>query len=169
MSPSNNKPSLATSAFHLLDSFVELYLSSVIKPFVSLHEVFYSGLNNVLRKCLDDHQQRIPVWFTANFITYVRTALVLPTLILLAWHHQVLPALIVILVDFGDFLDGVVARYWADVRKKNEQQTSSSSKKDKKQESKKGTTAPTGGRSSPTDSDEDSFGAYYFLSWSFAL
>jgi CDP-alcohol phosphatidyltransferase len=169
MSRTNKKSQqdlLWTSAFHLIDTFVELYLSSVIKPFVSLHEVFYSGLNNVLRKCLDDNQSRIPAWFTANFITYFRTALVLPTLILLAWHHQVLPALIVILVDFGDFLDGVVARYWADVRKKNEQPKKttmttleSSSKKDNKKETAKKTTTAAG-RSSPTDSDEDSFGAY---------
>jgi hypothetical protein len=82
MSRTNKKSQqdlLWTSAFHLIDTFVELYLSSVIKPFVSLHEVFYSGLNNVLRKCLDDNQSRIPAWFTANFITYFRTALVLPT------------------------------------------------------------------------------------------
>ena len=163
MSPSKRKSTalqhadLGTSAFHLIDTFVELYLSSVIKPFVALHEVFYSGLNTVLRKCLEDHKDRIPVWFTANFITYFRTALVIPTLILLAWQHQVLPALIVILVDFGDFLDGVVARYWVDVR--NEQKKALESKKDKKEVSKKGT-ATTTGRSSPTDSDEDGFGMY---------
>lgn len=155
--------------FRLIDTFVELYLSSVIKPFLKLHEVFYSGLNKVLRKCLDDHKQKIPIWFTANFITYFRTILVIPTLLLLAWKHQILPAIIVIAVDFGDLLDGVVARYWVDVR--NEQRMNKllgveQSSKDKKETNIK---EGGGGTVSPTDSDEDSFGTYGDTSFSCIL
>lgn len=136
---------IALKLFALVDSIVELYLSSVVKPFVSLHEKFYSGLNKVLRKLLDDNKSKIPDWFTANFITYLRTGFVIPTLLLLAWGHSLVPSLIVILVDFGDFLDGVVARYWVDVKKEREKEEAS---KDK------GSSRPV----SPT-SDDDSFGA----------
>jgi len=135
---------LLTTAFDLVDAVVEIYLRSVIKPFLSLHETFYSSLNQVLRKLLDDYERHIPVWFTANFITYVRTILVLPTLLLLAWGHTILPAIIIVSVDFGDFLDGVVARYWVDVRKK---QAAAADSKDKRS-------------ASPTGSDHDSFGTY---------
>lgn len=132
--------------FALVDSIVELYLGTVIKPFLSLHETFYAALNKTLRKLLDDNKSKIADWFTANFITYARTVLVVPTLLLLAWGHTFLPSFIVVLVDFGDFLDGVVARYWVDIKKEREQEEAS---KDK------GGSRPT----SPT-SDDDSFGAY---------
>jgi len=107
--------------FVLIDSVVELYLGKFIKPFLSLHEKFYNALNKTLRGLLDDNKSEIAEWFTANFITYLRTIFVIPTLLLLAWGHTVLPSLIVILVDFGDFLDGVVARFWSDVKKEKEE------------------------------------------------
>lgn len=129
--------------FSLVDSIVELYLGTIIKPFLGFHETFYAGLNKTLRKLLDDNKDKIADWFTANFITYVRTVLVIPTLVLLSGNHQILPAIIVILVDFGDFLDGVVARYWVDVKKEREQEEVS---KDK------------GPRPSSPTSDDDSFG-----------
>ena len=46
----------------------------------------------------------------------------IPTLLLLAMDYTFLPSLIVIAVDFGDFLDGVVARFWVDVRKDKEKE-----------------------------------------------
>jgi hypothetical protein len=131
--------------FALVDSIVELYLGTVIKPFLSLHEIFYSALNNTLRKLLDDNKSKIGDWFTANFITYLRTVLVVPTLLLLAWGHTILPSFLVILVDFGDFLDGVVARFWVDVRKEREEAS-----KDNPSTSV-----------SPATSDDESFGMYY--------
>lgn len=134
---------IAIKLFALVDSIVELYLGTVIKPFLSLHEKFYSALNKTLRKLLDDNKSKIADWFTANFITYARTVLVVPTLLLLAWGHTLLPSFIVILVDFGDFLDGVVARYWVDIKQERELEEAS---KDK------GSSRPT----SPT-SDDDSF------------
>lgn len=106
---------LVSTVFDLIDAVVEIYLSSVIKPFLKLHETFYSRMNQALRKVLDDNN--IPEWFTANFITYARTVLVVPTVLLLAWDYYVLSAVICVGVDFGDFLDGVVARYWVDIKK----------------------------------------------------
>lgn len=106
--------------FDIIDSVVELYLASIIKPFVKLHEKFYSRINTTLRSALDKNKKRIPKWFTANLITYGRTLMIIPCLLLLAWGHVILPSLIVILVDFGDFFDGVVARYWADIKKEKE-------------------------------------------------
>lgn len=135
---------IAIKLFALVDSIVELYLSTVVKPFLSLHEKFYSAFNAVLRKLLDDNRSKIADWFTANFITYVRTVMVIPTLLFLAWGHRILPSFIVILVDFADFLDGVVARYWVDIKKEREKEDTG---KDKC------ASRPT----SPT-SDDDSFG-----------
>jgi hypothetical protein len=137
------KKDLVSTVIDLVDVVVEIYLSSIIKPFLKIHERFYASLNSVLRGLLDDHKKSIPVWFTANFITYARTVLVFPTIVLLAWGHTVLPAIVVVLVDFGDFLDGVVARYWVDVRKED---AAAAESKDKSRSA------------SPTNSDNDSFG-----------
>lgn len=137
---------LAATVFALVDTFVESYLGTVIKPFLALHEVFYSSLNKTLRSILDDKKDKIPLWFTANFITYLRTWLVIPCLLLLAWGQTLLPSLIVILVDFGDFLDGVVARFWIDVKKEQEEVMAS---KDRP--------------SSPTASDDGSFGRCHLI------
>ena len=137
--------------FALIDSIVELYLAKLIKPFLQFHETFYNALNKTLRKVLDDNKAKIPDWFTANFITYVRTVVVIPTLLLLAWGYTVLPSLLVILVDFGDFLDGVVARFWVDVKKEKEEALAA---KDKK-------ASPS---SSPTHSDDESFGEFVNIS-----
>lgn len=126
--------------FALIDSVVELYLGTFIKPFLSLHETFYDALNKTLRKLLDDNRGTIPDWFTANFITYARTVLVVPTLLVLAWDYTFLPSFLVIFVDFGDFLDGVVARFWIDIRNEIEEKLSEKEK------------AP-----SPTNSDDESY------------
>jgi len=100
--------------FDTVNMAVEQYLAHVIKPFLTLHEKFYKALNSVLRTFLDDNSDNIPKWFTANAITYVRTWMVIPNLLLLVHGYNFLPFLIVLGVDFGDFLDGVVARYWVD-------------------------------------------------------
>ena len=119
--PKPSFPGLNEDAIHkffgLIDSTVECYLGGFIKPFIALHEKYYGEFNVFLRGLLDDNKANIPDWFMANFITYLRTVVVIPTLLLLAWGHTLLPALLVVLVDFGDFLDGVVARFWVDVRK----------------------------------------------------
>jgi len=140
---------LLVTIFDLIDAVVELYLGRVIRPFVKVHEKFYSGLNVVLRSALDNNP--VPSWFTANFITYFRTALVVPTLLLVANRHCVAAAAICIAVDFGDFLDGVVARYWVDEKKKLQQASEKEQADDKDKLLRSG---------SPATSDEDSFGTY---------
>ena len=127
--------------FALIDSTVELYLGTIIKPFLSLHETFYTALNKALRKVLDDNRAKISDWFTANWITYARTVLVVPTILLLSWGYTFLPSFLVIFVDFGDFLDGVVARFWVDVKKEIEETLSENEK-----------------QPSPTNSDDESYG-----------
>jgi len=98
----------------IINFIVELYLSSVIKAFLCFHDKFYSWLNTTIRNLLDENSDKIPKWFTANFITYARTWLVVPCVILMTKGFVVVPSLILIAVDFGDFLDGVVARYWVE-------------------------------------------------------
>ena len=131
----------------LVDVIVELYLGNIIKPFLTLHEKFYSALNSTLRSVLDSNKHKIPDWFTANWITYARTLLAIPCVLLLSWGHTLLPSFIVILVDFGDFLDGVVARYWIDVKREREEVLSKKGDK------------PRSRSVSPVNSDDDSFGA----------
>ncbi|CAB9519469.1 expressed unknown protein [Seminavis robusta] len=111
---------LAT-VFQLVDSVVEVYLSTVIQPFLKFHEIFYNQLNVVLRTFMDTNKDKIPDWCTANFITYARTVLVVPCMIFISWGWYLLPSLIVLLVDFGDFLDGVAARFWIDVLKERQE------------------------------------------------
>lgn len=112
-----SKSTLLLDLFGILNAIVELYLTSIIKPFLTLHEKFYKQLNAVIRSFLDTHSEQIPEWFTANFITYARTVLVIPCVMMLVNNWLVIPSLMVLLVDFGDFLDGVVARYWVDKKK----------------------------------------------------
>jgi phosphatidylglycerophosphate synthase len=113
----------------VIDPIVELYLSQVIAPFLHYHEIFYTWLNQTLRTMMDDHTKHIPSWFTANFITYMRTLLIYPTLLILAsGQYYFIAASLVVLADFGDFLDGVVARYWVDVNKNTKNQSSQDTK-----------------------------------------
>lgn len=139
---------LLRTVMDLVEVIVELYLGNVIKPFLTLHEKFYSALNATLRSLLDKNMEKIPDWFTANFITYARTFLVIPTIVLLSWGHTLLPSVIALLVDFGDFLDGVVARFWIDIKRGREEELS---KKDEKSRSRS---------VSPVSSDDDSFGTF---------
>lgn len=101
----------------ILNVTVEAYLSHVIKPFLTLHEKFYVSLNRSIRNFLDENTDKVPTWFTANFITYIRTIAVVPVVTLLVNGYKFLPGLLILAVDFGDFLDGVVARYWFDRKK----------------------------------------------------
>ena len=109
--------SLLQSLISLTNICVEAYLSLIIAPMLILHERFYSRLNQYLteliRRCDDVNQ--LPRWFTANFVTYTRTVLIVPTLVLLSYKCFALASIVIVLVDFGDFLDGVLARYWNSV------------------------------------------------------
>lgn len=146
--PPSSGGQLAT-LLSLGDGIIELYLSKFIAPFLKYHEIFYNQLNAVLRGVMDEKKAQIPDWFTANFITYARTVLVFPCLIFLSWGWYLVPSLIVILVDFGDFLDGVAARFWIDVLRERQEEL------DKKDDKKK----PYTQAMSPASSDA-SFGEY---------
>jgi phosphatidylglycerophosphate synthase len=108
-------PSILDIVVGIVNSIVEFYLVHVIKPFLQLHDTFYKWLNSSTRSILDDNAEKIPTWFTANFITYVRTIFVVPCVMLIVKGHLFAPSLIILAVDYGDFLDGVVARYWVDI------------------------------------------------------
>lgn len=120
MSTNTEEPGLVGIIYDIINAIVEFYLARVIKPFLTLHEKFYNALNKAIRSTLDNNSEVIPKWFTANFITYVRTVTVVPCLLLMVSGHTVIPSIIVLLVDFGDFLDGVVARYWVDIKKNDD-------------------------------------------------
>mmetsp|Transcript_5157 Transcript_5157/g.6668 ORF Transcript_5157/g.6668 Transcript_5157/m.6668 type:complete len:395 (+) Transcript_5157:198-1382(+) len=123
MTQNEKEQGLKNIIFEMLNFIVELYLAHVIKPFLTLHEKIYSWLNATIRSVLDDNSEKIPKWFTANFITYVRTLFVVPCVILMVKGHVLLPSIIVLSVDFGDFLDGVVARYWVDIHSNEDLET----------------------------------------------
>jgi hypothetical protein len=113
----DNNNAFMTEVFSILNAIVEIYLTTAIKPFLTLHEKFYCKLNAVIRSTLDENSDKIPEWFTANFITYFRTVLVIPCVMLLVNGWVLTSSFFVIFVDFGDFLDGVVARYWIERKK----------------------------------------------------
>ncbi|GMH90207.1 hypothetical protein TL16_g11696 [Triparma laevis f. inornata] len=100
----------------------------MIPLILGVHTKFYNKLNAVLMKWLKSSPP--PEYFTANFITYGRTMLLYPALFF--WwcvggadgggrFFSLIVAMIVVLVDFGDFLDGVLARYWIEQKKKTKQ------------------------------------------------
>jgi phosphatidylserine synthase len=45
---------------------------------------------------------------------------VIPCVMLIVNNYVFLPSFIVLVADFGDFLDGVVARYWEDLNNKED-------------------------------------------------
>lgn len=89
----------------------------MIPPILGVHTKIYNKLNAVLMKWLKSSPP--PEYFTANFVTYGRTLLLYPALFFWwcvggadggGWFFSLIVAMIVVLVDFGDFLDGVLAR-----------------------------------------------------------
>lgn len=81
------KDSIVEHIFGIIDASVELYLVSIIKPFLKLHEKFYGQLNKVLNDLIEQHGP-LPTWCTANFVTYARTMLVIPLLLFMSWGHR---------------------------------------------------------------------------------
>ena len=143
---------LVTTVFDLIHVVVELYLTAVIRPFMALHEVIYSGaLIKTLQQLLHDHKSRIPAWLTANSVAYSRVAAVLPVLVFLSWGHALLPVSLTVLFHMGGFLHGAVASFWEDVKKESE--AAANEKKDDD------SSRPT----SPIPTDNDSFGMYLLV------
>ena len=145
---------LVQSFIDLLDVLVELYLGSFIKPFLLLHvhvhtDEVYANFNAFIRGFFDDNKKYVPEWLTANFIAYARAVLLIPTIMLLAGGQLVLPALLIILVHFAGFLDGVVARFWVDA------------KRDRAEDAVRDDDRPTS--KAPSDGDDnDSLDSYEF-------
>lgn len=102
-----SEPDLAESMGRTMEPFLEL----VIQPLLTYHAQFYGAVGTALTSTFDSYP--LPAAVTANAVTYGRTLLVFPTLLLLARGHSLLPALMVLLNDFLDFADGVVARWWS--------------------------------------------------------
>lgn len=147
---------LLTQTLDLLDRATDLYLGFVFQPNVVKHydEAFSGIVDPALRSILHDHKFKIPPWFTANNITYTRTILVLPWLLLVAHGHAILPCILVILVDFGDVLDGIVARFWMDFKLEQDEE-----EKDNAMEtSSKDNDSTPSCSPSPSHSDDESFG-----------
>ena len=108
---------LILTVLSLVSGVIEIYLVSVIKPFIKFREIFYNALNQGLRSGLEKHKNKIPEWFSVKVITLCRTASVVPTVILLTWKHTLIPSITVFAANFGEFLDGVVGRFWVEMQK----------------------------------------------------
>lgn len=132
---------LLRSFIDLLDVMVELYLASILKPFLLIHQEFSSNLNEFLIKILAENKKHIPAWFTATAVAYTRAMLVIPTITLMACGQVVMPAVFVLLVQFSGFLD---ANFWAGIKMAREQDDSTQN--DEGPDSR-----------SPTPSDDDSY------------
>lgn len=100
---------------------IAFFLGSTVLPFLPMqfildavlpvHDVWYTWLNRTMHQVLERHPP--PRFLTANFVTYARTLLIVPCLHLWSQGWALVPALLVLLVDMGDLLDGVLARWWA--------------------------------------------------------
>jgi hypothetical protein len=156
VSPGTRGVLLLTKTLDLLDRATELCLGFVFQPHVVKHydDAFSGIVDPALRSILNDHKSQIPPWFTANNITYTRTILVLPWLLLVACGHSILPCILVILVDFGDVLDGIVARFWMDFKLGQDDEE----KDDAMETSSKDNDSTPSCPPSPSHSDDDSFG-----------
>jgi phosphatidylglycerophosphate synthase len=145
-----------TKTLDLLDRATELCLGFVFQPnVVKQYDDTFSGIvDPALRSILNDHKSKIPPWFTANHITYTRTILVLPWLLSVACGHTIFPCILVILVDFGDVLDGIVARFLMDFKLGQDDDE----KDDVMETSSKDNDSTPSCPPSPSPSDDESFG-----------
>jgi len=96
-----------------MDGVVELYLHKLVYPYlVKTHESLHSNLTTLLRQRMDGLKPDfLPTWFTSIFITYARVFLIPPTIHLLANNHRFLPALLIVVAQFGDFVVHPLAQY----------------------------------------------------------
>lgn len=115
-----NIETLIHSFIGLLDVMAELYLGSIFRPLLLIHEEISSKINNLLRKILNENP--IPDWLTANLIAYSRAILVIPTILLLAWGQLMLPAVFVLVPKLCSVFHQVVFTYWIDVKKAREEE-----------------------------------------------
>ena len=90
----------------MLELFCNILLSVFLKPY----DKIYGTLNTQLTQTFQT--KGLPKYITANLITYVRTTLIIPTILLLSRNYVVVPILLLLTNDILDSVDGIVARYW---------------------------------------------------------
>lgn len=133
---------LLQSFIGLLDVMAELYLGSIMRPLLLLHEEIFSKVNSLLRQIINENP--IPDWLTANVIAYSRAVLVIPTILLLAWGQLMLPAIFVLVTKLCSVFHQVVFTYWMDVKKVREEEANE--------------VRPTSKSSSTSDDDDYEYG-----------
>ena len=139
---------LIQSVIDLLDVLVDLYLGSLVEPFLRFHDEFSANMNKLLRSILDDNKDSIPDWLTGNVSAYLRVLLIFPTILFLAWGQLVITFLFVVMVDLLGLLGSVVAKFWLDAKRDHAEDTI---REDDRPTSK-----------SLTPSDDDSMDSYEF-------
>ena len=79
----------------MLEVIITFLVPLLLKP----HERVYGWINDTFSNLLE--RKGIPTWLTANFISYCRTTLILPTIILLSNNLCIIPAssLLIVLVQ----------------------------------------------------------------------
>lgn len=75
---------------------------------VNLHIKFYNEINLMIEPILERYSDG--QYMTPNYVTYFRTLLVIPAIILIYYEQYIIGSLLIVLNDFLDFFDGVVAR-----------------------------------------------------------
>lgn len=108
---------LIHSVIDLLDVLVDLYLGTLVRPFLRFHDDFHANINKMLRRVLDDNRDKMPHWLTSNASANVRLLLVFPTILFLAWGNVVFPMLFVFTAHFMGLLDSVLSKFWADAKR----------------------------------------------------
>lgn len=108
----NNHKDLLKTLVDLLDGIVEVFLVASIRPVLDFHARADHAVDQILRKTLQDHKDKAPKWILkADFLTYTRLALAMPTTILLSWGTWFLPALLVVVVHFASFFERILAEH----------------------------------------------------------
>ena len=91
-------------------TMLELICNILLSVFLKPYDKIYGTLNTQLTQSFQT--KGLPKYITANLITYVRTTLIIPTILLLSRNYVVVPILLLLTNDILDSVDGIVARYW---------------------------------------------------------
>lgn len=79
---------------------------------VDAHSRIYSYINDKIKPLLTASFFR---YVTPNMVTYFRVLLIIPTIYLISYNYNMAAALLIIINDFLDFFDGILARYHAEL------------------------------------------------------
>lgn len=108
---------ILTKLFSLLDSIVELYLDTSLKPIASAHQACFSKVDALLCKLVDNHKEHIPGWVTVGFLSHGRLVVLLPTVLLLSLDNTIVPSLLILAVASIDILKVHVSLHWQNTEK----------------------------------------------------